>query len=391
MTDTTCQASADRPRLRARRGFAMALTLGAIVVIGLMIAGVFFISGTASRAGRDAMLQERAFRAAEAGLSRTIAQWDTDSTVPLATGQSWLRSAVPIPDLPTALHPRVTVTRLNSDLFQVVSTARIGEAGGARTESRRSLAQLIRMVGPTFNIRGALTVRGQTKIGGSSLINGYDQNPTGWGCDAAGDALPGIAIPNTADIQTSGCTNLSCVSGDPKVLQDPVAAKDSTYFEFGDFDWAGLVALADLKMYNNVSPAPVVTDGKCDASFKSNWGDVNRMLPAGPCESYFPIIYYPGNANLTGGTGQGILLIEGDLEVQGQFKFYGPVIVKGRLKTTGTGGHFNGAVMAANVDLEENTVLGDAVVNYSSCAVEKAIQSAGRARPVVERAFAEMY
>jgi Tfp pilus assembly protein PilX len=390
MTDTTCQAPAARPRLRARRGFAMALTLGAIVVIGLMIAGVFFISGAATRTGRDAMLQERAFRHAEAGLAQTITEWRADSTVALANGQSWLRSAVPIPNVPAAQSPRVTVTRLNSDLFQVVSAATIGEAGGAKTESRRQVSQLVRMVGPTFNVRGALTARGNTRIGGSSLIDGNDQNPAGWACDAPGASLPGIAIPSSGDISTSGCKNYSCVSGNPKVLQDPIAGHDSTYFNYGDFDWAGLVAAADIKITTGVAPAPVVTGGKCDVTLQSNWGDVRRLLPSGACESYFPIIYFPGSAKLTGGTGQGILLVEGDLEVQGQFKFYGPVIVKGRLKTAGTGGHFNGAVMASNVDLEENSVLGNAVVNYSSCAIEKAIQSTARARPVIQRGWAEM-
>ena len=57
--------------------------------------------------------------------------------------------------------------------------------------------------------------------------------------------------------------------------------------------------------------------------------------------------------------------------------------VTGHLKTTGTGGHFTGGVLAQNVDLERNTVLGNAVISYSSCAAGMAMKSV--ASPVLAR------
>jgi hypothetical protein len=65
--------------------------------------------------------------------------------------------------------------------------------------------------------------------------------------------------------------------------------------------------------------------------------------------------------------------------------------VKGSLKTSGTGGHFNGGVMAANVDLEQNTLLGNAVIHYSSCALTKALN--GLATPTFARgrSWTELY
>jgi hypothetical protein len=89
--------------------------------------------------------------------------------------------------------------------------------------------------------------------------------------------------------------------------------------------------------------------------------------------------------------GQGILIVNGDLEVEGGARFYGPVIVKGRLKTSGTGGHFNGGVLAANVELDETRVVGNATVRYSSCAVANAIPGAAAPRRVVQRAWADLY
>jgi hypothetical protein len=93
------------------------------------------------------------------------------------------------------------------------------------------------------------------------------------------------------------------------------------------------------------------------------------------------------------GYGQGIMLVEGDLAVQGGFTFYGPVIVRGELKTAGTGGHFNGGVIAANVNLGTTTVLGNALVQFSSCAVERAILNSAsltRALPLAQRSWMDL-
>jgi hypothetical protein len=83
--------------------------------------------------------------------------------------------------------------------------------------------------------------------------------------------------------------------------------------------------------------------------------------------------------------------VNGDLNVSGGFRFFGPVIVRGNLKTTGTGGHFNGGVMAANVDLEQNTVLGNAVVRFSSCAVVKALSGSSPPMVARERSWVDLY
>jgi hypothetical protein len=97
-----------------------------------------------------------------------------------------------------------------------------------------------------------------------------------------------------------------------------------------------------------------------------------------------------GNLQITGGYGQGILLVDGDLSVQGGFEFYGPVIALGHLTTAGTGGHFNGGVMAADVNLEQSTVLGNAVVTYSSCSVSRALQGSASGRLFKERRWVDL-
>ncbi|HEX5178407.1 MAG TPA: hypothetical protein VFW04_03695, partial [Gemmatimonadaceae bacterium] len=73
------------------------------------------------------------------------------------------------------------------------------------------------------------------------------------------------------------------------------------------------------------------------------------------------------------------------------FQFFGIVIVTGHLKTTGTGGHFTGGVLAQNVDLEQNTVLGNAVITYSSCASSYAMKAIASPQLASGRSWVDLY
>ena len=59
-----------------RKGIAIVAALGGLVVIGALIAGVFFVSTQESHISGGSLVHERAFRAAELGLNTTLANWD---------------------------------------------------------------------------------------------------------------------------------------------------------------------------------------------------------------------------------------------------------------------------------------------------------------------------
>ncbi|MGI8617837.1 MAG: hypothetical protein ACR2L6_01950 [Gemmatimonadaceae bacterium] len=377
--------------LRRRAGIAIVAALGGIVVIGALIAGVFFVSTQESQISGGSLVHERAFRAAELGLNTTLANWDAPGMYALPTGgmDTMVYAG-------TGWVDTVVVTKLTGRAYSLLSSATAG--AGRLARSRKQTLLSIRLSAPDFDFLGALTVRGVTQIGGSSLINGTNTNPSGWsGCASPTDTLAGVAIADSTQISYSGCTSGSCVRGSPRVLQDPTAGDTTNYFQFGDEDWKTLTASANKIITGNATMSsinPAVTNGVCDKSVASNWGAPVHTSPANACENYFPIIYAKGSTStlkLTGNKGQGILLVDGDLEISGGFEFYGPVIVRGRIKSTGTGGKLNGGVMAANVDLEQNTVLGDATITYSSCAVEKAIAGSANPRRLVQRAWTEVH
>lgn len=378
-----------------RDGFALAVAIVAIVVIGALIAGVFFASTQEFRIGRNTLLQTRALTAAELGLTSMAnappaGQWNSATLSALATGAT----SAPMQVLPgDGSVDTVRVTKLNDLSYFVVSEGFAGSSTAA--QARRRIGALLTLQIPQINIRGALTTRGQTRLGGSSFVNGNDTSFAGWGCPAPGAAKPGIAINDSSLIDLNGgCAGLSCVTGSPKVSEDPLAADTTTYFKYGDTDWQQLAAHASKVLgsttWTGLTPS-FTLGGACNTADPTNWGDPLHVNVNTSCQDYFPIIYAPGDLKISGGVGQGILLVEGDLEVQGGAQFYGPIIVRGSLKTTGTGGHFLGGVMAANVELDQNTVLGNAVVQYSNCALIKALAGSAFPNFARGRSWVELY
>lgn len=373
-----------------REGFALAVAIFAIVVIGTLIAGIFFASMQQGRMARNQQLQSSAMAAAEFGMYRTVsADWRGSAWNTMPIGQVDSTSNVYTAHGATA---RVRVTRIgnaNIPLFLAASEGSAGTILGAR--ARRRASSVVALVPFNVNILGALTTRGATKIGGSSYINGDDTPYSGWSCPAAGPSLPGIATGDSSQIQVSGCSNYSCINGTPKIQPNTAAADTTTYFDFGNgMNWASLTAMS--KIVSGGPTGPSVIGGVCNTSDVGNWGDPNRnLLLPGACESYYPILYAPGDLHVTGGSGQGILLVGGNLHVTGGFTFYGPVIVRGDLDTQGTGGHFNGGVMAANVNLAQNVVLGNAVITYSSCILSKVLQASALPTLMANRPWAELY
>jgi len=96
----------------------------------------------------------------------------------------------------------------------------------------------------------------------------------------------------------------------------------------------------------------------------------------------FPDRPHHGDATIDGVQGQGILLIDGSLSVQGGFQWFGITIIQGQLKTSGGGStdaHFWGATMVHDsVSFGTNTLSGHANINYSQCAVLKVLNATAK-------------
>jgi hypothetical protein len=368
-------------RLENSRGVALPMAIFALVVIGVLVGASFYIGRQEQAVGRNTVRLQQAFASAEGGLQLQVANWDPSIYNMMAVGDSAAFGGT----ITGSGWYRGNVRRLNTLLFLARS-----EGFSTDSTSRQQIGMLLRLRPVELDITAALKTQGEVKVGGSSFTDGNDNLPAGWtDCPALEPALPGIQLPDSSDLSTSGCGGLSCVAGDPKVEEDSTI-NDSTLTTFGDAtfdDWRSLATKVITGGTRKIEPS--LTGGACNKGDPNNWG--SPLAPTDACGGYFPIVWVEGNLNINGVQGQGVLLVNGDLDVQGGFEFFGPVLVKGRLSTQGTGGHFNGGVIAANVDLEQNTVLGNAVISYSSCALAKALTNSAPAAPLRSRSWANLY
>jgi hypothetical protein len=366
--------------VRNERGIALAVAIFALVVVGALVAGSFFFGMQEQRVGRNSIQLQQAFAAAEEGANLQTADWDSRVYNVMAVGDT-----VPFAGTVPANGGwyRGSVRRLNNALYLVRS-----EGFSRDSTSRQHVGMLVRLRPLEINVQAALETQGELKLGGSSDIDGHDTHPAGWACGAFVADKAGVRIKDSTLITTAGCGGLSCVDGVPKVDEDPTI-DDSTLTTFGDVPWGDLIGLANkIIPTGNYRGEPSLSGADCNLSDPENWGD--PLNPANPCGDYFPVIYATGDITINGVQGQGILLVDGNLDVQGGFEFYGPVIVRGALSTQGTGGHFNGGVIAANVDLDQSSVLGDAIVSFSSCAIARAIGGAAGGARLKERSWVNL-
>jgi hypothetical protein len=372
---------------------ALAVAIFALVVVGAMIAGAFFAGTQEQRVGENQRRVQTSFGVAEAGTQERIMAWDPAT---MNKRKSFPEDSVVINPTPA---PGGTGTyfgysyKLGPNIFLIDVTGRDRAsnagaiAGGGGAQQR--LGMIARIAPVDFGIRASLTTQGGVSVGGNAVVNGADQNPTGWAsCDPPGVAQPGVR-DNGGTVTTGGT---GTVTGNPPVVNDPTIT-NSSFTTFGGATYAQLAARASITLPGgNYTVEPVVNGGVCDKSVLTNWGDGQN--PAGACGSYFPIIHLTGEATLNGVQGQGILLADGNLNIQGSFEFYGIVIIQGDLKTSGGGSteaHFWGGVMAKNADLSDQNLSGHATLSYSSCSILAALQATSPIALMRQRGWVQLY
>lgn len=371
------------PRLRARPGVALVMAVVAMAVLGVLVAGVFFTALREERDGRDAVHRVQALATAEYGLATALspASWQSSWKITRRRGMLHLFA----PEVGANTSDTVQLWKLDRNSFLLVSS---GGAGPAISRAKRRIALLVALRIPRLAARSAVMSQDGVSVTDSSLVSGADTIPPGWDCPPADDVRPALMVPAASLVDSGECTAFACLAGEPLVRIDSLAAMTDTYERFGAFDRGSMAATA-LQLPDDIviTAAPAVNEaGECAGSRLDNLGDPLRLLGAdSPCADYFPLVHAPGNMRIEGGAGQGFLIVDGNLTISADARFFGVVVVRGVLEIT-EGAELGGALLASRV-----IVHAGSIVRYSSCAVERALRAA--AEPVVPlgQAWSEMY
>lgn len=377
---------------RNERGMALAVVLFALVVVGVMVGGAVFISTQEQRMGDNTRRMEQSFGVAEYGLADRIRSWRTDSINGRGTYPADSLRIGPITAANRSGSFGGWIYKLNDNLFMLdvvggdsLSVAGRGAAGGAR----QRLALITRLRPLQVDIEASLTTKGNVKLQGNAAVNGADFLPPGWAdCPPPGAPVAGVRTDG-GSVTTGGGAS---VTGVPPVNNDP-SITDSTFTQFGEISYSQLAAMASITLPGGTYKTfPVLSGPDCNRSVLTNWGD--GMNPTAPCGGYLPIIHITGDATLNGDQGQGVLLVDGSLNIDGAYEFYGITIIQGDLKTAGGGtneAHFWGGVLARNADVTTQTLSGKATLNYSACAIKKALQATALPTVLRSRGWSQLY
>jgi hypothetical protein len=330
-----------------REGVALVLVVILLLALQLLAHGSLVLARqelAASNAARR-LLQARV--AAEAGLGATVPLDGTSRD----TVSPWAGIVVAEGALTGASH-QTRVTRLTRELWLWEGWGR-----AERQPWRVGLGRVIWMMDPVERVKafggvievdaGApLDIRGDVEADRLPP----SRSPPDPRCEPLAAALDSVfadlAFPALAGDTTTGRTEPALGLLGPAELSERMAT----------FAWVG------------GTPSPSETLGRCVVEDPWNWGDPIR--PDRPCGSHWVTAWNPGGLLLTGGTGQGLLAVAGDLELAGT-RFDGVLLVGGHLRLH-AGAEVVGVVQAAG----GATVEPDSRVRGSACAAALALEAA---------------
>jgi hypothetical protein len=372
----------------------MPAVIGALVIIGILVTAGFYMARQELRIGVASNHANMAVNIAQAGANEVMANWNGYQLGNIAAWADTVLTDTIANGIWT-----VTIQNANNFVYFLTSTGQVTEGGALWAGASRTIGIAAKILFANIDPPAALTTRGQVKVGGTSDIIGTNYTPPSWGSYCTGLAsndTTGVLM-DSVDAGNPNVSGGGSIQGNPPFSEDSTIV-DSTFTNFGDMDWNELVIFAQAEGKdvtslgtNLTSIAPSVTAGRCNVGDLWNWGDT---VPTNLCGAYFPLIYHGGNVRINANAyGQGVLLVEGDLEFMGGFTFFGIVISQGTFSTGSGNNRVIGAVMASNAADLTQSFSGTGTIQYSRCAVTRSVlnnASLSRARPLDNRSWVDL-
>lgn len=335
-----------------RSGFALLL----VILMGLLLSVVAL--GMVAVGTREGMIAGATVRRAqarvlaEAGARSVFHGWSTRTFTDLELGEQ--RALV------TYSQVDATVQRVDSTLFLIRTEARVPPGSAMGAVARAGL--LARVFDPARTGRSfpaAATVAGPAELY-EGVVDGRDV------C-GSGRNVPGLvagAVVVGAD---------AAVDGSPPVLLEAAPAPPAP--DPLDASIAEVIATITTAR-ETISPRPLARDGVCGEDHR-NWGAIG---PEHPCHALLPMVFAPHDLTISGGTARGVVVVDGDLHVEGGARLHGLVVVRGAL-TLESGSSIQGAARVGTLILHAGSIRSDPCTvdaALSAPALDAAYRPAGR-------------
>ncbi len=327
----------------SRAGIILPAVVFVLLIIELLAVTALAIAYQESAAANQKTSSLRAELAARDGAIQTVA----DTALRLQMLAPGMRLQLPARAGHDGAQYEVAFERLSGSLFLARSE---GSHGPANRRIRAAAALLFSAPDPLAILAqfpGALGAAGSVSLLGTAEVDGStaDRPPAQW--------LP------------ADCTNwLPIVTATPGLTMEPATSFD----RLGGLSPRTVDQMADRHESGTLDLVPVASGTECMPAALGNWG--TPLDPAHPCSRYFPLIYVATDLTVTSGSGQGILVVEGNLTMSAGTRFFGLVLVRGRI-VMAANSEIVGAVLAQS--LVQPTVLDGASVRRCDCAIGRAL------------------
>jgi Tfp pilus assembly protein PilX len=242
-----------------------------------------------------------------------------------------------------------TPARLNLKVGAPV--LRVAGEGRKGTGLRRLDVEAVKPPGLTTNA-ALYTEDDDVKFNGTQfLISGFDHDP------ATGDTIPGASpLPGITTTEVPGNITAGLAGNQVNNVEGEGSNPSVTSSNY-DYDLQGIV-----DTYKETADI-THPGGTVGSSLGSAWGGLDE----------YHTVYVESDLHLSGSvTGGGLLLVNGNFDITGQFTWYGLVVTLGDFKFSGGGAgiHIYGGVMAQG-NVSGSSVGGQADIFYSSETIRK--------------------
>jgi hypothetical protein len=341
---------AARPSV-TRRGVALPAAMYLLLVLSGLILVSLADAGESHRSAVREGHHARALSAAELAVAAELQDWNVVEREQMEQGASGEVRRVDYMQPPWGVRSASRVTRLGPRLYWLSAS---GWSGAGRDLAERRLALLVEHTTPWID-DAAVIAGGDVEVG-----SGFRFEPP-----AAGDSC---GAEEGTLIVASPAATVTFHGDSVGVVVREVTASSTLASLAGNGE-------------GEVSPRPAI-------DLELPPGSVVTLPFAASTPGRVPVVVARGALTLAGGSGEGLLVVEGPLHIEGGVAFRGVILAMSRLEMSSYVASVTGTIITSPVS---SALLSEGGMVSSRCAVLAALSSATRPSVVRRRAWVELW